>query len=614
MPLRVAEYIAQALVQHGVRHVFLMTGGGAMFLNDALGHQPGLAAVCFHHEQAAAMAAEASARIRESVGVLNVTTGPGGINALNGVFGAWTDSIPLLVISGQVKRETSLRHMGLRHLRQLGDQEADIVALAQPICKYVAFVDDPGRIRFELEKALHLAEHGRPGPCWLDIPLDVQSALVAPETLPGFVPEPDAAPPAAQLAAQCQEILARLAASQRPVILAGSGIRAARATAIFERVTARLGVPVATAWTHDLIASDDPLFCGRPGTIGTRAGNFAVQNADFLLTLGSRLNIRQTGYNWASFAKNAFRAQVDIDSAELEKPSLATDLPIQADLNVFLTTLEKCLPNPLPAKPAHQAWQRRCKDWLREYPNVRPPQRQICAGRINPYHFIETLFGLLEADDIVACANAAACIVPFQAGAIKRGMRLFSNSGCASMGYGLPAAIGAYYGAMAARGQQKRVICLEGDGSIMLNLQELQTVAHHRLPLKIFILDNGGYLSIRSSQANFFGRLTGESPASGVSFPDFVALGKAFGLSACELAGEDFAARLPELLADAAPMLAVVRLDATQGFEPRMSSRQLPDGRIVSPALEDMFPFLPPEELARNMRNSANEVPSGAPR
>ncbi|MDR3159924.1 MAG: thiamine pyrophosphate-binding protein [Zoogloeaceae bacterium] len=652
MKIRVAEFIARHLVQQGIRHVFLMTGGGAMFLNDALGHQPGLQIVCNHHEQASAMAAEAYARISGGVGVINVTTGPGGINALNGVFGAWTDSVPMLILSGQVKRETSLRHTGLP-VRQLGDQEVDIVALAAPICKYVAFADEPERVRFELEKALHLAARDRPGPCWLDIPIDVQSALIDPETLIGFIPplscagenpaplppcgggvggegealeqqpahpEPPLPSPGAsrhplqgasplpqgereKLEAQCREVLALLARSQRPVIMAGSGIHAAHALPAFEAVIRKLAVPVVTAWAHDLIASDDPLFCGRPGTIGTRAGNFTVQNADLLLALGSRLNIRQVSYNWASFARNAFKIQVDIDAAELAKPFVRIDLPICGDIRAFLETLHRLLPeNPQIQRP-HAEWLAWCRERVERYPAVLPRQR-MWKGKINPYHFIETLFDALEADDIIACANAAACIVPFQAAKIKRGMRLFSNSGSASMGYDLPAAIGAYHGALAARGAQRRVICLAGDGSVMLNLQELQTIAHHRLPIKIFILNNRGYLSIRGSQNNFFGRLTGEGPDSGVSFPDFAALGAAFGLPSRTLRTEAFAGELAEILAAEGPALVDVLLDETQGFEPRMASRQLPDGRIVSPALEDMHPFLEAEELAQNMLTS----------
>ncbi len=602
MQIRVSEFIARHLAEWGVRHIFLLTGGGAMFLNDALGHQPGLEIVCNHHEQACAMAAEAYARISGEIGVINVTTGPGGINALNGVFGAWTDSVPMLVLSGQVKRETCMRHTGATRLRQLGDQEADIVALAQPITKYASFVARPEDIRFELEKALHLATSGRPGPCWLDIPIDVQSAMIDPDELHAYTAEENSLPVStvSDTEAQCREILAHLSRAQRPVVMAGTGVRVANALASFESVIRKLGIPVVTAWTHDLIASDDPLFCGRPGTIGTRAGNFTVQNADLLLVLGSRLNIRQTSYNWASFARHAFKIQVDIDAAELEKPMLKPDLPVQCDLRVFLEMLDCLLPGAFERHPEHAAWLQWCREREKRYPAVLPRHREY-RGAINPYHFIEVLFEQLDENDIVACANAAACIVPFQAAKIKRGQRLFSNSGSASMGYDLPAAIGAYYGGLVMHGKQQRVICLAGDGSVMLNLQELQTIAHHRLPIKIFILNNQGYLSIRSSQSNFFGRLTGEGPNSGLSFPNFVTLGAAFGIPSQRFDQKDFSASTAEILEIEGPALVEVILDGAQPFEPRMASRQLPDGSIVSPALEDMFPFLESEELAQNM-------------
>jgi acetolactate synthase-1/2/3 large subunit len=394
-------------------------------------------------------------------------------------------------------------------------------------------------------------------------------------------------------------IIYNLRAARRPVILAGTGVRAARAMSEFESVIRRLGIPVTTAWTHDLIASDDPLFCGRPGSIGTRAGNFTVQNADLLLILGSRLNIRQVSYNWQAFAPRAFKIQVDIDPAELAKPTVRPDLAIEADLRPFLAALERSLEGWQPPT-AHDEWLAWCQQRVARYPAVLPRQREF-AGKINPYHFIEELFAHLDGDDIVACGNATATIVPFQAGHIRPGMRMFSNSGSASMGYDLPAAIGAWFGAVGERGAQRRIICLAGDGSIMMNLQELQTIAHHRLPIKIFVLNNRGYLSIRTSQTNFFGRRAGEGPDSGVSFPDFVAVAKAFGIPARRLASADFSTQVGEALASDGPCLCDVMLDETQGFEPRMSSRRLEDGSIVSPPLEDMFPFLDREELAANM-------------
>ena len=603
----VATYLAQRLAAAGARHALLITGGGAMFLNDALSHQAGLTPIFFHHEQAAAMAAEAYARIASHPPVLNVTTGPGGINALNGVFGAWTDSIPMIVISGQVKRATCLATTPVPGLRQLGDQESEIIPMVRGIAKYAAVVEHPADIAWHLDQALRLATSGRPGPVWLDIPIDVQSAPIDPAALQRFMPPPSTGdlPAAADMAA----VIARLRSARRPVILAGSGIRAAQATAEFESVIRRLGIPVATAWAHDLIGSDDPLFCGRPGTIGTRAGNFTVQNADLLLILGSRLNIRQVSYNWQAFAPRACKIQVDIDPAELGKPTVKPDIGITADLKLFLAALGKELEQ-WKTPTEHREWLAWCKQRLARYPNVLPRQREF-NGRINPYHFVETLFDRLDADDIVACGNATATIVPFQAGRIKPGMRMFSNSGSASMGYDLPAAIGAYFGALAERGKQQRIICLAGDGSIMMNLQELQTIAHHRIPVKIFVLNNRGYLSMRTSQTNFFGRLAGEGPDSGVSFPDFVAVATAFGIPARRIASADFSQHIEEVLAAPGPCLCDVILDESQGFEPRMSSRRLDDGSIVTPPLEDMFPFLDRDELAENsLDDSARTRPA----
>ncbi len=597
MTIKLSHYLAQRLADYGVRHVFMLTGGGAMHLNDSLGHEPRIEVICNHHEQACAMAAEGYARTTGKIGVINVTTGPGGINALNGVFGAWTDSIPMLVISGQVKRETYLRTYDLPDLRQLGDQEADIISMARGITKYAVTIHDPATIRYHLDKALYLATSGRPGPCWLDIPVDVQSAMVEPATLAGYDPEEDRLYwDMETIAVQCREIIARIQASPRPVIMAGSGIRHAAALDVFDKVIRRLGVPVTTAWTHDLIASDDPLFCGRPGTIGERAGNFTVQNAETLLVIGSRLNIRQVSYNWPAFARHAFKIQVDVDAAELNKPTVKPNMAVHCDARVFLEELNRQLDRSDYDRVQHKDWLAWCKERVARYPVVLPKHR-VFNGWINPYHFMEVLFQHLADDDVVVTGNATACIVAFQTAFLRKGQRLFSNSGAASMGHDLPAAVGA----AVARGG-KRVICLAGDGSLQLNIQELQTVIHHRLPIKLFVLNNNGYLSIRLTQTNFFGNLVGESPSSGVSFPDIVKVATAYGLPAVRLDQADFAARLGEVLAMPGPVVCDVMLDAQQPFEPKTSSRQLPDGRMVSAPLEDMFPFLDRQELLSNLQ------------
>jgi acetolactate synthase-1/2/3 large subunit len=456
-------------------------------------------------------------------------------------------------------------------------------------------VDHPESIRYHLEKAWFLAASGRPGPCWIDIPVDVQSAIIDPDRLPAYDPSEDALPWDRDLiAGQCRETIRRLAAAARPVVLAGTGVRAAHALEGFRELAHRLGVPVTTAWTHDLIAGDDPLFCGRPGTIGDRPGNFTVQGADVLLVLGSRLNIRQVSYNWRSFARGAFKIQVDVDAAELDKPTVRPDLPVHCDLKIFLREMLRQLPDSGYRAEAHASWLASCRERLARYPVVQPRQRR--PGPLNPYHFVEYLFETLADDDVVVCANAAACIVPYQAGRLKSHQRLISNSGAASMGYDLPAAIGA-----AAARQGGRVICLAGDGSVQLNIQELQTIAHHRFPIKIFVFNNGGYLSIRQTQTNFFGRLVGESPASGVSFPDMVKVACAYGLPAVRISSAAELPRIREILESFGPALCEVCLDPAQEFEPRMKSRQLPDGTIVSPNLEDMFPFLDPEELKSNL-------------
>ncbi|HVS38420.1 MAG TPA: thiamine pyrophosphate-binding protein [Gemmataceae bacterium] len=593
--IRVAEYIARALADRGARHVFLVTGGGAMFLNDAFGHEPRLTCICNHHEQACAMAAEGYARVTGTPGVVNVTTGPGGINALNGVFGAWTDSIPLLVVSGQVKRETCVGWYDRPRLRQLGDQEADIVRIVQSVTKYAVFVKDPKTIRYHLEKAWHLASAGRPGPCWLDVPIDVQSAMIEPDELPGYDPAEDAvAWDVAQLREQCREVLSRLQNAVRPVVMIGTGVRLAGGIDAFRELIDRLGVPVTTTWTaHDLLPSNHRLHCGRPGTIGDRAGNFTVQNADVLLVIGSRLNIRQVSYNWKTFARHAYKIQVDVDAEELNKPTVKPDLPIHCDARLFLEEMNRQAAGFDRAR--HAGWLSWCRQRVTQYPVVTDRHR-TSKGRINPYHFIDVLFRRLHGDDVVVCGDGSACVVTFQAAWIADGLRLWCNSGCASMGYDLPAAVGA----AVARGG-RRVICLAGDGSIQMNIQELQTVAHHQLPIKIFVLNNDGYMSIRQSQMAFFKRRIGEGPTSGLSFPDMSRVAQAYGLPTVRIERGDLAAAVEYVLGADGSLLADVLLDPEQVFEPKLSAKQLPGGAIVSPPLEDMAPFLHQDELRANL-------------
>ncbi len=592
--MKLSDYVFGQLRQWGARHVFLITGGGAMHLNDSIGTS-GLSYLCTHHEQAAAMAAEGYSRITGTPGILNVTTGPGGINALNGVFGAWTDSIPMLIVSGQVKRETCMSTYGLTDLRQLGDQEVDIVRMVRGITKYAVLVHEPETIAYHLERAWYLAQNGRPGPCWLDIPVDVQSAQFDPASLRHYDPSEDALVfDPAEVAKQVDEVLELIRNAKRPVIFAGSGVRLGGALSQFEAVIRALRIPVVTAWTHDVIAGDDELFCGRPGTIGERAGNFTVQNSDVLLVLGSRLNIRQTSYNWGSFARFARKIQVDVDAAELRKPLHQPDLPIHCDLKVFLAEMVRQLGTGT-ALGRHEEWLDCARKWKLKYPVVQPSQR-VPGPPLNPYDFIDRLFKLLGPDDAVVCGNATACIVPYQVAQLKKGQRLISNSGSASMGYDLPASIGV------AVAKQGRTICIAGDGSLQMNIQELQTLVGYKLPIKLFVLSNGGYLSIRQTQTGFFeGRRIGESSDSGVTFPEMVKIASAYGIPSWSITKECDFETIKRELDRPGPALFDVQLDPSQGFEPRLRSRILTDGRILTPNLEDMYPFLTPDELSSNM-------------
>jgi acetolactate synthase-1/2/3 large subunit len=598
--MRVADYIAQQLVSAGVDTCFMVTGGGAMHLNDAFGAAPGLRKVFCHHEQAAAMAAEGYARVSGRPALVNVTAGPGGINALNGVFGAFTDSIPMIVVSGQVKRETLMAVRGMTDLRQLGDQEVDIVSMARPITKWAQLVTDPADVPALISRAISESTGGRPGPVWLDIPIDVQGSELGnppPHAVGATTADEELVGP--RLIADVAALLDELARARRPVVMAGSGVRIAGATAEFLAAVELLGVPVVTAWTHDLIDSDHPLFAGRPGTIGTRAGNFVVQNADCVVVLGSRLNIRQVSYNWQSFARRARKICIDIDPAELRKPFVVPDLAIQAHLKPFLTTLH--------AQAAARGWSPRHDRWLAWCKNIaaryapKPADYAVSTHAINAYHFMEALFKRLDRDDVVVCGDATATIVPFQIGHLKAGMRLFSNSGSASMGYDLPAALGA-----AVAAPHARIICLAGDGSVMMNIQELQTISGLGLNVKVFVLDNDGYLSIKQTQRNFFGRECGASSGSGLTFPDFEKVGAAFGLPSCALSMQHWQAELDDALRGPDPALINVPLDLVQEFAPRLKSRMV-DGVIRTPELEDMFPFLPPEEIEA-VRRSAEAI------
>jgi len=595
---KLSVWVSQAVADFGIRHVFMLTGGGAMHLNHSFGTDPRLTCVFTHHEQALAMAAEAYYRLTNRLALVNVTSGPGGTNAITGVYGAFVDSIGMLVISGQVKIETTVRSTGLA-LRQYGDQELDIEELVRPITKYVTMVTDPRSIRYHLEKALYLATTGRPGPVWLDIPLDVQAAQIDPDDLlPGFDPtELDEPWRVTDVDAVATAILARLATAQRPVIFAGGGVRLSGAYDAFLQLIDKLGIPVVTGWNaHDVLWNDHPLYAGRPGTIGDRGGNMVTQSADLLIVLGSRLNIRQVSYNWKTFARAAYKIWVDIDPLELRKPTVTPDMPVVADLKDLVPAL---LAAPYGGPTAVQReWLEWSRERVRRFPVVLPEYRHNQV--VHPYVAMDELFDLLTGDDIIVTGNGSACVVSFQAGKIKQGQRLWTNSGCATMGYDLPAAIGV----CTATDNKQRVICIAGDGSIMMNLQELQTIAGSALPVKVILLNNNGYVSIFQTQRNFFnGQEVGGGPKSHVTFPDFGKVAAAFGFSYFRIArNEDLAATLAAALAADGPVICEVIIDENVAFAPKLGAKQHPDGRITSPALEDLSPFLPRETLRENMR------------
>jgi acetolactate synthase I/II/III large subunit len=591
--MKLSDYVAKKVVELGIKNVFMVTGGGSMHLNHSLGTNENIECIFNHHEQAAAMAAESYYRLTNKPALVNVTSGPGGTNAITGVYGAWTDSLGMIVISGQVKYETTVRSTGL-DLRQYGDQELDIEKLVTPITKYAVMVTNPKKIRYHLEKAFFLATTGRPGPCWLDIPLDIQGADIDPEDLEKFnTPIEDEH----DYSDSCKAILEKISHSKRPVILAGGGVRLSGAYDEFINLIEKLGIPVVTAWNaHDLVWDTHPLYAGRPGTVGNRAGNFTVQNSDLILILGSRLNIRQVSYNWDSFARKAYKIWIDIDEVEMQKPTVKADLKICANLSEFLPQLNSLAysgPSSL-----HAEWLNWCIKRREKYHIVQDSYWE--TKKVNPYTFMQTLFSQFQKKQIIVAADGSACVIGFQAAKIQKGQRLWTNSGCCSMGYDLPASIGACIGS-----KRKSIICLAGDGSIMMNLQELQTIKGNNLPIKIIILNNSGYSSIFQTHKNFFnGVEVGASPKSGLNFPDFSKVSDAFDIPyyKCEKNNEeDMKINIQKTLKAEGPVILEVFLDEDQPFAPKLASKQMEDGTITSPDLEDMAPFLSREEMKNNM-------------
>lgn len=602
MKQRLADYVADFLVEHGVTDCFSVVGGGAMHLNDALGHKKGLKVTYNHHEQACAIAAEAYARLDNRIAAVCVTTGPGGTNALTGVVGGWLDSIPMFIISGQVRYDTTARY-ALKYtgepLRAMGDQEYDIVKSVEHMTKYAVMIEDPMQIRYALEKAWHLATTGRPGPVWIDIPVNYQGGYIETDDLMGYDPTDDDS----KLPPEVPEdviatVLEKIKKAKRPVFHAGYGIRLSGGYEMFRKVAEKLNIPIVTYWNAvDLIEDENPLYCGRAGNMGDRPGNWAIQNADLILAIGTRISIRQVGYNWKTWARAAEVIMVDIDQAELKKPTLHVEMPIWADAKDFLTKMNEALSSKL---RVDDEWLATCQRWKKEYPAVQPRQWEENGTTANVYAFVRYLSSRLPENSLTAVSNGACCVVGNQAYVIQKGSRMANNSAIASMGYGLPAAIGTCIG-----GGRRNTICLEGDGSIMMNLQELQTVLTNKLPIKIFLINNNGYHSIRLTQNNLFSNHTkvGIGEESGdLSFPEFEKIATAFGYPYYSAhSNKQMKEVVDKVLELDGPVFCEIFTDTKQVWEPKSSTKRLEDGTLVSPPLEDLAPFLPREELEKQM-------------
>jgi acetolactate synthase-1/2/3 large subunit len=593
--IKLSDYIMQFIADTGVRHVFMLPGGGAMHLVDSLGRNKTLSFVCNLHEQACAIAADAYSQYTNHLGVALVTTGPGGTNTITGVAAAWLDSTPVLFLSGQVKRSDMVENRGVR---QIGFQEIDIVGLVKPITKYAVTVMDPASIRYHLEKAVHLATHGRPGPVWIDVPLDVQAAMIDENALRGgdeFAGEPDA--DADRLQAAATRTLGLLAHARRPVILAGNGIRLAWAAEAFRSMIERLGVPVLTTWkAADLIPDDHPLYAGRPGAVGQRSANFVQQTADWMLIIGARLDFGQTAYRHENFAPGAVKIMVDVDPAEIQKMQMRIELPVVADADEFIRELVRRID---PGDSIDRSrWLERCRRWRVQYPVVLP-KYWAETGHVNDYVLIDVLSDLLTADDLLIPGSSGACSErTMQAVRVKAGLRVFNSEGLGPMGFGIPAAIGA---CIASGG--RRTVCIDGDGGFAMNLQELEVVRRLDLPIKFFVLNNGGYGSIQATQrAHFNGHFVASTRSSGLTLPDVTGVAEAFGIPSTRLTDHaDLRERVRDILAADGPRVCDVRVSPDQPTAPRVTSRQNDDGSMESAPMEDLWPFLDREELRRNM-------------
>lgn len=590
--IKVSDFIFRHLVEkHGIKHCFLVTGGGAMHLNDSIGHTEGLHYICNHHEQASAIAGEGYYRTNGQLCVTNVTTGPGGTNAITGVLGQYLDSIPALYISGQIKTSTYKNTYPHLNLRQLGDQEADIVAMVSPITKYAKTITNPLDIRYEIDKAIAIALDGRPGPVWLDIPLDVQGAMIDEQDLKEFNHAEIIDSVKHELVdKQIRQLINRIKEAKSPVIYVGNGVRLAKREKEFITLAEKLNIPVVTAISgSDLIWHHHALCFGKPGICGDRIGNIMVQNSDLLIVLGTRLSIRQVSYAYDLLAPKAYKVMVDIDQAELIKPTLNIDMPIHANLSEFIDKMSVAVEteNNLPTFSEWRNWGRNVESKLPTLVDDNPSM----PGYVNSYIFADELFKQLRAGDVCVTGNGTAYTCTYQAMKVNKGVRVFANQGCAAMGYDIPAAIGA-----CVANENGRTILVTGDGSLQMNIQEFQTIVTNKLPIKIFVLENEGYLAIKTTQNSFFkGHFTGSDPKSGVECPDLEKIASAYGIPYRSVSenGTILTEAIKETLDSEGPMICEIHMHPLQTLFPKSASFMDKNGKMSSAPLDKMAPFMP---------------------
>ena len=606
MKIKISDYICDYLASKGLDAVFTVVGGGAMHMNDSFGHDKRFHCIYQHHEQACAMAAEGYARINNKPAICCVTSGPGAVNALNGVCGAYQDSIPMIVLSGQTKTTMTVKNSGLR-LRTLGNQEFNIVSALSEMTKYSEMLMTPGKIKWVLDKAYISAITGRPGPVWIDIPLDVQGSFVDTEELEQYNPDDDDkylddvfngshVLTGEKLRNEADRIATLIKKSQRPVLYAGNGIRLSGAVDVFNEFVKKIKIPVVTCWDSvDIIETESPYYCGRGGTMGNRAGNFAVQNCDLLICIGTRLNIYQVGYNKQTWARAATVIVCDIDSEELKKPTIRVDVPICADAGDFIEAVDNAAKS---FDADFSEWLKRCMDWKEKYPVVEKRHYED-TNKTNVYAFIDTLSRKAGNDSVTVVANGSASVVGSQAYYIGKNQRFIMNCGMSSMGYDLPAAVGACIAK-----NNTPVICIAGDGSIQMNIQELQTIVTNKLAVKIFIISNDGYHQIRQTQNNIFHNgLVGVGPESNdLGFPDFEKVAYAYGIPFERInKNSELNDTIEKVLQSDGPVICDVICNTSQIFEPKSATKKLADGTLFSPPLEDMAPFIARDELENNM-------------